>query len=257
MWSVALSVTIAILICFPSALAQTLGANRSGFDAAPNEPVATFAPLPNVPLPACTYTNTPTPLARYDDWALTLLDTNLSIPASYVPPDLVSTRKAGLSGGGQVRAIAIPDLAAMARAAAASGAPLAVLSAYRNYRQQAGAYGKWIRVLGRNVAPLSSARPGHSEHQLGLAIDFESRGGPLPWNYYDWSADTAAGRWMAAHAWQYGFVMSYPNGKIKKTCYGFEPWHYRYVGRDEAAAVHASKLTLREWLWKRQPLLNQ
>jgi D-alanyl-D-alanine carboxypeptidase len=58
---------------------------------------------------------------------------------------------------------------------------------------------------------------------------------------------------MAAHAWEYGFVMSYPAGKTKKTCYGYEPWHYRYVGRDEAAAIHASGLVLREWLWLKQP----
>ena len=54
---------------------------------------------------------------------------------------------------------------------------------------------------------------------------------------------------MKAHAWEYGFVMSYPKGKIDVTCYDFEPWHFRYVGRELAASIHASGLTPREYLW--------
>ena len=54
---------------------------------------------------------------------------------------------------------------------------------------------------------------------------------------------------MKAHAWEYGFVMSYPKGKIDVTCYDFEPWHFRYVGRELAAQIHASGLTPREYLW--------
>ena len=251
MWQVALSLTLAVLICFPAAIASTSTSSLPNPLAVPTQ----GAPVPTAAraLPACSYADETTPLARYDDWALTLLDTRYALPSSYVPADLVSTRAAGLNGGYLVRAVAGPDLAAMAGAAAAAGAPLAVISAYRTYRTQSATFWKWVRTLGFNYALLSSARPGHSEHQLGLAIDFESRGGPLPWAYYSWARDTKAGKWMAAHAWEYGFVMSYPVGKTKKTCYGFEPWHYRYVGRDEAAAIHASGLVLREWLWLKQP----
>jgi D-alanyl-D-alanine carboxypeptidase len=165
---------------------------------------------------------------------------------------MVRTSAAGLGGSFQVRDFVIPDLRAMARDAARAGAPLAIVSAYRPYREQAITFSRWTLALGP-LALLGSARAGHSEHQLGTAIDFRSRGGPVPWKYYSWARDTAAGRWMESHAWQYGFVMSYPAGKTKKTCYGFEPWHYRYVGRDEAAQIHASRLTLREWLWRHQP----
>ena len=242
MWRVPLAVSIAVLVSFPAAISKTDG-GRSGAGSTPTTP----------PLPACSISFHVTPLDGYDDWALTLLDTRLALRSSYVPPDLVSTKKAGLNGGHLVRAVAVPDLAAMARAAGAAGAPLAVYSAYRSYKEQSWTFAKWVRVLGPRLAVLGSARSGHSEHQLGLAIDFISKGGPKPWTYYSWARDTKAGRWMAAHAWQYGFVMSYPAGKTKKTCYGYEPWHYRYVGRDEAAAIHASKLTLREWLWSRQP----
>ena len=55
---------------------------------------------------------------------------------------------------------------------------------------------------------------------------------------------------MEANAWRFGFVMSYPAGKLALTCYGYEPWHYRYVGRDLAAAIHASGRTPRRYLWE-------
>lgn len=102
--------------------------------------------------------------------------------------------------------------------------------------------------MGYSQALLTSARAGHSEHQLGTAIDFRSSGGSAPWNYTDWGT-TAAGRWLAANAWVYGFVMSYPKGAQALTCYSYEPWHYRYVGRGVAKKIHDSKLTSRQWLW--------
>jgi D-alanyl-D-alanine carboxypeptidase len=73
--------------------------------------------------------------------------------------------------------------------------------------------------------------------------------GPAPWDYADWGA-TAAGAWMRDNAWRYGFVMSYPAGRQAVTCYAYEPWHFRYIGRELAAKVHASGLTLREWIWR-------
>ena len=66
---------------------------------------------------------------------------------------------------------------------------------------------------------------------------------------------TKAGAWLGANAWKYGFVMSYPKGKTSVTCYMYEPWHFRYVGRTVAKAVHDSKLTLREYLWRQQRLI--
>ena len=112
-----------------------------------------------------------------------------------------------------------------------------------------------VQLLGSKVgyakALLSSARAGHSEHQLGTTLDLRSYGGSAPWNYKDWGT-TKAGAWLKANAWKYGFVMTYPKGKTSVTCYQYEPWHYRYVGRDTARKVRASGLTLREYLWKQQ-----
>jgi D-alanyl-D-alanine carboxypeptidase len=169
----------------------------------------------------------------------------------YAPRDLVPTSRAGLGGSHRVRAFVVDDLRAMAAAARRAGAPLAIVSAYRRYSTQVSVFGSWSRLIGRPAALLVSARPGHSEHQLGTTIDFTNLGGGKPWRVRDWGW-TKAGAWLARNAWKYGFVMSYPKGKTTVTCYTYEPWHYRYVGRRLAKQVHDSQLTLREFLWARQ-----
>lgn len=199
------------------------------------------------PLPACRYVDILTSPRQYTDWPVTLVDTVLRVPRTYVPPDLVSVSQAGIAGSGKVRAVLIEDLRAMSEAAKAAGAALGVQSAYRSYERQQAVFKGWVSELGYDRALQVSARAGHSEHQLGLAIDFRSEPGGSPFNG-DW-ATTPAGTWMKGHAWEFGFVLSYPKGKMKVACYDYEPWHYRYVGRDNAAAIHQSGVTPREWLW--------
>lgn len=199
------------------------------------------------PLPACRYDDILTSPRGYADWPITLVDTILRVPKSYVPPDLVAASEAGVAGGGKVRAVMIDDLRAMADAAAAAGNGIGIQSAYRSYASQESVFASWVKQFGYKQALTVSARPGHSEHQLGLAIDFRSEPGGSPFTG-TWGT-TPAGKWMNVHAWEYGFVMSYPKGKTALTCYAFEPWHFRYVGRDLAALIHASGLTPRQYLW--------
>ena len=201
-------------------------------------------------LPACAYADEHADHAAYADWKITLVDTIERIPAGYAPRDLVPVSHAGIAGAGSVRRLVIADLSALARAARRAGAPLRVESAYRSYRTQVGTFAGWVRASGRSAALRASARPGHSEHQLGTAIDFSS-GGRAPWSYDDW-ATTRAGAWMAGNAWKYGFVLSYPKDAMSRTCYQYEPWHYRYVGRAAAAAIHSGAVTTREWLWEQR-----
>lgn len=198
-------------------------------------------------LPACRYDDILTSPRGYDDWSITLVDTILRLPASYAPPDLVSVSSLGVPGSGQVRAVIAADLQAMSAAATAAGAPIGVTSAYRSFANQKAVFAKWVSIYGRTQALRISARPGHSEHQLGLTIDFRSDP-PVATLNASWGT-TPAGKWMRNHAWEFGFVMSYPKGKSSLTCYDYEPWHFRYVGRDLAALVHSSGLTLREYLW--------
>ncbi len=200
------------------------------------------------PLPACRYDNILTVPRAYVDWRVTLVDPILRVPSTYAPPDLVPTSEAGLAGIGLVRKVAIRDLKAMSDAARDAGSPIAVESAYRSYAQEQAIFKYSVDTLGYSQALKVTARPGHSEHQLGLAIDFKSELGGAPLNGGDW-AKTPAGAWMLANAWKYGWVLSYPKGALAIVCYDYEPWHYRYVGRGLAADIHSSRQTIREYLW--------
>jgi D-alanyl-D-alanine carboxypeptidase len=202
-------------------------------------------------LPACKVADTLTKHRWLTDWHRSLLDPTYRLSSAYIPPDLRSTSYAGLNGGYSVRRFVIADLKAMASAARAAGARFVVQSAYRSYKTQKATFEYWVRVHGYAVALKESARAGHSEHQLATTLDFKAYGGSAPWNYTDWGA-TKVGSWLKANAWKYGFIMSYPKGKTTVTCYRYEPWHYRYVGRARAATIRASGLTLREFLWREQ-----
>lgn len=204
------------------------------------------------PLPACRLADITTVPNDYDSWSTTLVDWLLTVGKDYKPPDLVPVKEAGITGPGLIREVAIDDLAAMTKAAAAAGTPIAVNSPYRSYQEQVASFNGWVAVDGYDDAITYSQRPGHSEHQLGLAIDFMTKGGGSALQG-DW-ATTPAGAWMAANAWKFGWVMSYPRGAGGKvfndaTCLHYEPWHYRYLGREIAAKVHESGLTIREYLW--------
>lgn len=202
------------------------------------------------PLPPCRYADLETPRQSLDDWPYTLLDTVYKLSETYTPDDLTPLSQAGVGTDEmQVRALILPDLEALLAAAEEAGLGLEVQSAYRSYSYQTSTFDYWVEQDGLTTALATSARPGHSEHQLGTALDFRSADGPPAWELNDWR-DTPEGTWLAENAARFGFVMSYPKGERALTCYAYEPWHYRYVGREVAAEVTASGLTLREWLWQ-------
>jgi len=224
-----------------------LGAGLLATQATVPPPVAAVGPLP-----ACRLAEIPTVPRDYDSWSTTLVDWLLTVGEDYVPPDLVPVGEAGIAGGGYIRKVAIDDLRAMAKAAAEAGTPIAVNSPYRSYEEQVASFNGWADLDGYDDAITYSQRPGHSEHQLGLTIDFMTAGGGSALKG-DW-ATTPSGSWMAENAWKYGWVMSYPKGEggalfSDVTCFHYEPWHYRYLGRELAANVHDSGLTIREYLW--------
>ena len=221
-------------------------------------PVPTPEPSPHlsadptpIPTPAngsyCSVADVATPNVSFDDHAQTYLDWTYRLPADYAPPDLVNAITGTSAAGARlaVRALVYGDLARLRAAALAAGHRLDVVSAYRSYEEQARTFDYWTRVGGYEQALRTSARPGHSEHQLGTAIDFGD-GTAAPWEYADW-AQTPAGAWLASHATDFGFVMSYPKGRTAVTCYSYEPWHYRYVGTELAKTLVASGLSLREF----------
>ncbi|WP_109472560.1 cell wall-binding repeat-containing protein [Ornithinimicrobium cavernae] len=152
-------------------------------------------------------------------------------PESYVPGDMVSWR--GTSH--RMRTETAVMLEALFDDAEAAGRPaLRVISAYRSYEEQQRTYDYWVGLVGRERADLISARAGHSEHQLGLAVDLA---GPSCSGYACFG-DTPEGRWVAANAHRYGFIVRYPEGGTEVTGYAYEPWHLRYIGPRAAWMMH-------------------
>jgi len=160
---------------------------------------------------------------------LTLVDKAHGLPRAWAPPDLVPLSRYPLAVSKpdlRLRGLLIPDLLAMADAAAAAGAPLVISSAWRSYDYQEKLFQAGLRTQTREEVEKTLAPPGHSQHQLGTAIDF----GSIDVSF----ARTAAGRWLAENAFTYGFSLSFPEGQESLTGYSWEPWHYRYVGRSAA-----------------------
>ena len=173
-----------------------------------------------------------------DPYLRKLVDKEHALDAGYEPDDLVEL--GGVQGSPaksyrvnradlMLRATAERSLEEMAAAALADGVTLAASSAYRSYNYQVGVYARNVREMGQEAADRESARPGHSQHQTGLVIDFGS--------IDDSFARTAAGRWMSANASRFGWSLSYPDGYEHITGYRWESWHYRYVGKDLAAFI--------------------
>ncbi len=113
------------------------------------------------------------------------------------------------------------------------------ISGYRSYATQNRIYNNYVAADGKALADTYSARPGHSEHQSGLALDVNSVESSF--------AYTAEAKWIAANCYKYGFILRYPYGKTDKTGYIYEPWHIRYVGVDIATKIHNSGLCLEEY----------
>ncbi|MEI6053851.1 MAG: M15 family metallopeptidase [Candidatus Saccharibacteria bacterium] len=135
-------------------------------------------------------------------------------------------------------------LIALFQAATAANHYLLVGSGYRPADVQLSIFNNMANQIGRQAANQYVALPGQSEHQTGLALDIGSTSMKCFLN--SCFADTADGIWLAENAHKYGFTLRYPLGKEAITGYGFEPWHFRYVGVDLATALYESKLTLDE-----------
>lgn len=168
---------------------------------------------------------------------------NPLIPLGYTPT------VAGVSCAGHgtitVQVQVRDDLTALCNAAAAAGVPLSASSAYRSYSYQVTVYNRWVAQSGQAQADTFSARPGYSEHQTGFAIDFSVPGGATLNNF----TGTAQQQWLAAHGAEYGFIQRYTEANSAETGYVAESWHYRYIGRVNAAAYVNSRTSSLESFW--------
>ena len=157
-------------------------------------------------------------------------------PQDYAAPDLVRSPVPYVNAPTLRQEAADQIVAMFAAYTAETGNQMQAQSAYRSYGVQVNVYQGWVNSLGQEGADLTSARPGHSEHQTGLAMDISAV--PASCALDQCFADTDQGKWLAANAYKWGFILRYPNGMTDITGYEFEPWHYRYVGVALATEMH-------------------
>ncbi len=180
---------------------------------------------------------------RYqDDWRLVLVNGDCALPKSFAPPLLT------LTNGERVDERIYPDLQRMFDDARAAGLSPFVRAGYRSTEDQERIMENrvdallregWPEKAARKEARRTVARPGYSEHQLGLAVDVNAHTSEDEWRLYEW---------LSANAWRYGFILRYPQGAEAVTGIDYEPWHYRYVGPDAARAIRETGGTLEEYL---------
>lgn len=185
------------------------------------------------------------------DWRLLLVNARNPLPEDF------SVELETLEDGQSVDARICPDLEEMMRDAQSEGMSLLICSAYRTNAQQQSLYLRKIRRLeeqglspgeAREQAARVVAPPGTSEHETGLALDITAQSYPVLERDQE---DTPEQQWLMENAWRYGFILRYPEDKTGITGICYEPWHYRYVGREAAAGIHRRGLCLEEYLEER------
>lgn len=154
-----------------------------------------------------------------------LVNKTYSLPSNYDP---------------KVNEEALSHLKQMQADAKAVGLNIPLVSGYRSYSTQEALYNKYVKKDGETLANTYSAKPGHSEHQTGLAFDI----GSVDRSF----ANTNEAKWIENNSYQYGFIVRYPKDKTDITGYIYEPWHVRYLGLENAKKVYESGLTLEEYL---------
>jgi D-alanyl-D-alanine carboxypeptidase len=167
-----------------------------------------------------------------DPMLYALVDKTHPLPTGYAPDDLIPLQNGAYRIGRSdlsLRREAEASLARMAEASQADGVTLLASSSYRSEAYQKEVYERNVRQSGQETADRESARPGRSQHQTGLVVDFGS--------ITDAFADTAAGKWLLQNAARYGWSLSFPDGYEHVTGYRWESWHYRYVGPALAALI--------------------
>ena len=174
-----------------------------------------------------------------------LLITNkyYKLESDYEPNNLVHLTSTYGGNGQYIREEAFEDYKKMYTDMKVLGLNLLVRSSYRSYTYQNNLYNNYVINDGKVNADTYSARPGHSEHQTGLAIDV---GTPTTSNLGDFLY-TKEYEWMMQNAHKYGFILRYPENAVHITGYMYEPWHFRYVGAEVATYIKENNITFEEY----------
>lgn len=201
------------------------------------------------PDPQATATPKPYPV-DLSDWRMVLVNAQHPVPDGYT----VETQVADSYTGKELQTEAAQQYIAMKEAAQGEGVELMLCSAYRSVEYQTGLFeaekAEWLaqgmsEEEAYNRAATVVAIPGYSEHNTGLAADIVT---PEYQNLDEGFADTPAFAWLSQHATEYGFILRYPEGMQEYTGIIYEPWHYRYVGVENAKYIQESGLCLEQFV---------
>lgn len=183
-----------------------------------------------------------------DDWQLLLINKQHPVPDDY------TFTLGNITGSMQCDVRIIDDLLSMLQAAKEDGVNLIICSPYRDYNRQTVLFNRKINsymnmgysyMEAYKIASQTVTVPGASEHQIGLAVDIISD----TYNQLNTGfGETEAGIWLREHGMEYGFILRYPLGKEYITGIQYEPWHFRYVGKEAAPLIMNQGLTLEEFL---------
>lgn len=177
------------------------------------------------------------------DGKIYLVNQQHALSSRYVPSDLRDVLAHGISQ--DMRSEAADALEALFEEAKAAGVPLSTVSGYRSYSKQSTIYQRKVDSIGRKDADRISARPGTSEHQLGLAMDVAKKGSSQLNKAF---GETEQGIWLKENAHRFGFIVRYLDGYEDITGYDYEPWHIRYVGVEYATAIYQSGVPMETYM---------
>ncbi len=178
--------------------------------------------------------------SNVNDGTLIIVNKFHKLPEDY-NPDLVDMSSAYTYGSFKMERTAYEHYKEMCDAAAIDGIHLYNVSAYRSYERQEYLYNYYTKTGGKDYADATSARPGYSEHQTGLASDIITSDEDKHFE------NTKEYAWLIANSYKYGFILRYPKDKEYITGYIFEPWHYRYVGIEVAKYIYEHDITYDEY----------
>ena len=182
------------------------------------------------------------------DWNLLLVNPWNAIPADF------SVELQSVGWGHSVDARCADALTEMLSACRTAGYSASICSSYRTHAYQQSLFDQRVaarmaqgmtRAEAEAVTARSTAVPGTSEHQIGLAVDLVDSG---YWRLDSTQANRPTQQWLMAHSWEYGFILRYPSDKTDLTGIIYEPWHYRYVGKDAARTIYEQEICLEEYL---------
>ena len=181
---------------------------------------------------------------------LTVVNKEKSLPASYIPEELVPPNVKFIFGDEDIpkrfiRKDAAIALEQMFYQAEKEGMTLYAVSGYRAYETQQFLFNNQVRLEGEEKARQVVAYPGQSEHQTGLAMDISSQS--VNFELTEQFGETLEGDWTKQNAHKFGFIIRYPKGKETVTGYQYEPWHLRFVGKEIATIIYEHNITLEEY----------